>query len=60
MSDLREIIVLIEIHHKNNPDHGLDCACMDHFIRQLREMFKATSSDCQSRVDYVLRSAVDR
>lgn len=60
MSDLREILLLVEIHHKKHPDHGLDCACMDKHIQQIRKLFQASDPIYQRRVDYVLRSAIER
>lgn len=64
MSDLEEIIHLIEIHHCKHPDHGIDCACMDRWIYKIRRMteFKLQSSvgtTAQQRIDYVLRKAVE-
>jgi hypothetical protein len=64
MSDLREIILLIQIHHLKYPDHGLGCSCMDTFIRQVRQMTwchsDASDPALQLRVDYVIRKALDR
>lgn len=62
MSDLNEIILLVTLHHNRHPDHGLDCACMDKLIAQTRKLFEAKDPDpkVQRRVDYVLRSALER
>ncbi len=60
MSDLKEIILLIEIHDLSHPTHGLDCACLDRWIGQIRKMTTAQSSaKAQRRIDYVLRSACE-
>ncbi len=64
MSNLGEIIDSIEGHHIRNPDHGINCACMDRLINRLRRL--TTTSDrsekrymIQMRIDYVLRMATE-
>jgi hypothetical protein len=59
MSDLKEILLKINIHHFNYPDHGVNCACMDNYIREIRQMTKASTMDVQLRVDHVLRAALE-
>lgn len=59
MNSLPEILALIEVHHKNNPDHGLDCACLDKYICQIRKMTTVKDPKAQRRIDYVLRSACE-
>lgn len=56
MSDLAEIILLIEVHHREHPKHGIDCACMDKFIGQVRKLTE--SKEAQSRVDYIIGAAI--
>ena len=59
-SDIEEIIKLIEEHHRENPLHGFDCACMDRYIQRLREVTRAKQTpESQSRVDYVLLKAIE-
>lgn len=59
MSDLKEILMLIEIHHRQHSDHGDCCACMDKYIQMLRKLTE-TSKEAQNRVDYFLRQALNR
>lgn len=58
--DLSEIILMIKKHHRENRDHGINCACMDEWIRELRRATSAIDSQMQSRIDYVIRAAIDR
>ena len=58
-SDLREILLLIQLHHNDNPDHGLNCACLDEWIGQIRRMTTVSDKGAQRRIDYVLRSACE-
>lgn len=60
MSDLAEIILLIEVHHHKHPDHGINCACMDRHIQALRRLFETKYPEVQRRVDYVLQAALRR
>lgn len=49
------ILTQIEMHDAQFPEHGKNCACMDQYIRAIRQ---ATDSEtAQERVDYVLGSA---
>lgn len=48
----------IEHHHVAHPDHGINCACMDEYVRLLRNL--TVSTVAQRRIDYVLRKAVER
>lgn len=59
MWDFITVLSLIYMHHKENPDHGIDCACMDKYIRHLRALSKMHTQDIQQRVDYVIRKAID-
>ncbi len=55
-----QLIHEITQHERNNPTHGINCACMDDYIRKFREMSEAPISRReQQRVDYVIRTAVD-
>ncbi len=60
MNDLAEILLLIKLHHGDNPDHGINCACMDKYIGQLRHLFKVDDLRMQQRVDNVVRLALER
>lgn len=60
MNDIKDIVLLIEMHHDDYPDHGTDCSCLDTYIQQARKLFAAKNKDAQCRVDYVLRSAIER
>ncbi len=44
----------------DNPDHGINCACMDKYIGQLRHLFKVDDLRMQQRVDNVVRLALER
>lgn len=57
MSDLEELKMLVELHQRDHPDHGTDCACMDKYIQQVRKM--TISKEAQRRIDYILRKAID-
>lgn len=52
------IVIAIVQHHDAHPDHGIDCACMDEFVRKLREMTGIPHA--QQRIDYILRKVVER
>ncbi len=58
---MQEIIDAIRIHHNENPTHGINCACMDKLIKNVRRMihFETTDSRLQRRIDYVIRAAVE-
>ncbi len=46
--------------HERNERHGVNCACMDVYIRAFRTMTEAPMSPReQERVDYVIRAAID-
>ena len=60
MSDLKEIILLIEVHQEIFPSHGFDCACMDKYIQSVRKMLKSDDNNSQNRIDYVVRTALNR
>ena len=55
-----EIIHMIVEHHMSHPDHGIDCACMDEWIRRIRLATKCKDHALQMRIDYVFRSAISR
>lgn len=59
MSDLREILLLIQIHDLRHPDHGVNCACMDRWIIKIRSMTTMGNHRAQHRVDYVLRMVTE-
>lgn len=69
---IEELVEAIARHHFENPDHGLGCACMDEWIRQLRNITSIGSRvepgmdvaenryqnlRCQNRIDYVMAQA---
>jgi hypothetical protein len=59
-TDLEGLLHEIVQHHRNEPDHGINCACMDEFIRQFRRMTEApVDRGEQRRVDYVILAAVN-
>lgn len=58
-TNLEHIIELIEKHHLANPAHGIDCACMDKYIQMVRREFTSSKPECQRRVNYVLRTAIN-
>ena len=56
-SELTEIILAIEAHHRNNPTHGLYCACLDRYIGRIRAMTTMSRVGAQCRMDYILHMA---
>lgn len=61
-TDVEKIVAAIVAHHYANPSHGVDCSCMDRYIRAVRQMTLVLpkSYAAQARVDYVIRSALNR
>jgi len=59
MSDLKEILLLVQLHHEKNPGHGVDCACQDEWIREIREMMRVQDHKLQRRIDYIIRASID-
>lgn len=53
-------IELIERHHAEFPDHGVDCSCMDKHIQRLRSMTRVGDPRLQRRIDHILRQASER
>lgn len=54
-----DLVAEIVRHHRENPTHGIDCACMDAYIREVRKATNVDHPIMQSRVDYVLRKATE-
>ena len=67
MSEVEYVLSLVQGHHTNNPDHGIDCSCMDRHIQSIRDItnvnrFSNLDEDdrgMQRRVDYVIRKAIE-
>ncbi len=59
---ITQIVMAVGIHHVMNPDHGLDCACMDKYIRRARKLLQLDSKDLHAklRVEHVLRKALEQ
>ena len=57
---LPDVLAAVERHHKEHTDHGINCACMDRHIQQVRKLFMAKNPDAQRRVDNVLALALRR
>ena len=57
-----DVVKKVVDHHKAHPDHGLDCACMDRHIQQLRSILWGMTKDVniQRRINYVIRAALER
>lgn len=63
MTDLGKIILMITVHHEQNPSHGIDCACIDKRITEIRQLTRVhplEPKEVQQRVDYVIRQALQR
>jgi hypothetical protein len=58
-NDINHIVAGVVLHHRDNPNHGINCACMDDAVRQIRELTTAVTPEEQRRVDYVLRAATE-
>lgn len=58
MTELDAMLREIENHHRDNPQHGVNCDCMDKYIRRLRSLTKTAIPGAQNRIDYVIRAAV--
>lgn len=69
--DLTQVLSDITLHHTENPNHGVNCACMDQYIREFRkaitlqqEYVDAYPGDSkelwplQNRIDYVIQTAL--
>lgn len=59
---ITEIVADIVQHHRRYPNHGLDCACMDKYIQEVRLLTESNEPvrSFQNRIDYVIRSAMNR
>ena len=55
-----KFILLVRLHHEENPTHGYNCACLDAYIGELRRATKVPNKEVQRRIDYVLLAALRR
>lgn len=55
-----DIVLGIAEHHRRHPDHGVSCACMDEYVRELRLMTQFPGNRyVQDRIDMVMRQVID-
>ncbi len=57
-TNLDEVIKGITEHHKENPKHGTNCACMDKYIFELRKLLKVEDVAVQRRIEYCIEVAL--
>lgn len=55
--NIEEFVSAIVAHDEMNRSHGINCACMDKFIRALRKATQVENPKAQRRVDYVFETA---
>ncbi len=59
MNTVEDVLEWVRVHSRTHPTHGINCACLDQCIRELRVMTRCEFPNEQLRVDYVLRTALE-